>query len=64
MREFLKEITQDDLVEKQASVEITVDDLEKAKMLLEEGGVKILREIHEKSTLEDFYFKLIGGNKE
>ena len=61
---ILKEITQDDLVEKQASVEITVEDLEKAKMLLEEGGVKILREIHEKSTLEDFYFNLIGGSKE
>ena len=61
---ILKEITQDDLREKQASVEISVDDLEKAKKLLTEGGVKITREIHEKSTLEDFYFKLIGGNKE
>ena len=61
---ILKEITQDDLMEKQASVEISVDDLEKAKKLLTEGGVKITREIHEKSTLEDFYFKLIGGNKE
>lgn len=61
---ILKEITQDDLMEKQASVEISVDDLEKAKKLLTEGGVKITREVHEKSTLEDFYFKLIGGNKE
>ena len=61
---ILKEITQNDLMEKQASVEISVDDLEKAKKLLTEGGVKITREIHEKSTLEDFYFKLIGGNKE
>ncbi len=61
---ILKEITQDDLMEKQASVEISVDDLEKAKKLLTEGGVKITREIHEKSTLEDFYFRLIGGENE
>ncbi|MDO4804677.1 MAG: ABC transporter ATP-binding protein [Lachnospiraceae bacterium] len=61
---ILKEITQDDLEEKQASVEISVDDLEKAKKLLAEGGVTITREIHEKSSLEDFYFSLIGGGRE
>lgn len=61
---ILREITQEDLMEKQASVEISVDDLDKARKLLTEGGVKITREIHEKSTLEDFYFSLIGGSKE
>ena len=44
-------------------IEIAVDDLEKAKKLLEEGGVKVLREVEEKSTLEDFYFRMIGGSE-
>lgn len=59
----VKEITQDDLKEKEKVIEIAVDDLEKAKKLLEEGGVRVLREVEEKSTLEDFYFRLIGGNE-
>ncbi len=58
----VREISQDDLKEKQPAVEIAVDDLEKAREILEAGGVQILREVEEKSTLEDFYFKLIGGN--
>ncbi len=57
----VREITQDDLKEKNKAVEISVDDLEKAKELLAAGGVKILREVEEKATLEDFYFNLIGG---
>lgn len=57
----VKEISQEDLKEKEKAVEIAVDDLEKAKQLLAEGGVKVLREVEEKSTLEDFYFRLIGG---
>lgn len=59
----VREITQDDLKEKEQVIEIAVDDLEKAKKLLEEGGVKVLREVEEKSTLEDFYFRLIGGSE-
>lgn len=57
----VKEISQDDLKEKEKVIEIAVDDLEKAKKLLEDGGVRVLREVEEKSTLEDFYFRLIGG---
>ncbi|MBQ8956810.1 MAG: ATP-binding cassette domain-containing protein [Lachnospiraceae bacterium] len=60
----VKEITQDDLKEKQPAVEIAVDDLEKAKKVLTENGVKIMREVEERSTLEDYYFRLIGGSKE
>ena len=56
-----REISQDDLKEKEKMVEIAVDDLEKARDLLTAGGVKIVREVEEKSTLEDFYFRLIGG---
>ena len=60
---LLKEITQEDLKEKNKGIEISVDDIEKAKELLNAGGVKILREIEERSTLEDFYFRLVGGQK-
>ena len=59
-----REISQDDLKEKEKMVEIAVDDLEKARDLLTAGGVKIVREVEEKSTLEDFYFRLIGGDGE
>ncbi|MBR1629764.1 MAG: ABC transporter ATP-binding protein [Lachnospiraceae bacterium] len=59
----VREITQDDLKNKEQAIEIAVDDLERAKELLEAGGVKVLREIEEKSTLEDFYFRLIGGEE-
>ncbi len=60
----VKEITQDDLQEKKSVIEIEVDDLEKARKLLSEGGVTITREMAEKSTLEDYYFRLVGGNNE
>ncbi|MBO6147441.1 MAG: ABC transporter ATP-binding protein [Lachnospiraceae bacterium] len=60
----VKEITQDDLNEKKSVIEIEVDDLERARQLLGEGGVKITRELAEKSTLEDYYFRLVGGSTE
>lgn len=60
----VKEITQDDLNEKKSVIEIEVDDLERARQLLGEGGVKITRELAEKSTLEDYYFRLVGGSAE
>lgn len=60
----VKEISQDDLMEKHSAVEISVDDLEKAKAVLTENGINIMREVQEKSTLEDFYFRLVGGSKE
>ena len=60
----VKEITKADLAEKESAIEIAVDDLEKARKLLTEGGVKIMREVEERSTLEDYYFKLVGGGRE
>lgn len=60
----VREITQDDLNEKKSVIEIEVDDLEKARELLGAGGVKITREMAEKSTLEDYYFRLVGGSAE
>ena len=60
----VKEITQQDLQENQPAVEIAVEDAKKAKEILEANGIKVLREVVEKSSLEDFYFRLIGGSKE
>lgn len=59
----VKEIDQDDLKEKRRAVEIEVDDLEKARKILKENDVNILREIEERTTLEDYYFRLVGGDK-
>ena len=60
----VKEITQMDLQENQPAVEIAVDDLVRAKEVLENAGIKIIREVNEKSSLEDFYFRLVGGSAE
>ncbi|SCX95290.1 ABC transporter ATP-binding protein [Butyrivibrio sp. INlla14] len=61
-----KEITQDDLSAKRPEVELTVSagNLERAKSILAENGIDILKEGKEKVTLEDYYFELIGGSAE
>ncbi len=59
---LVREITQDDLKIRRSTVEISVDDLPKARELLTAGGVNILKVAEEKATLEDFYFNLIGGD--
>ncbi|MCR5227399.1 MAG: hypothetical protein K6E27_09325 [Eubacterium sp.] len=52
------------LQENQPVVEIAVKDAPKAKEVLEQNGIQVLCEVVEKSSLEDFYFRLIGGSKE
>ena len=42
----------------------TATALEEMKKVLEENGIKIMREIAEKSSLEDVYFRLIGGSNQ
>ena len=61
-----KEISQDDLMAKRPEVELAVstDDLEKARKVLSENGINIVKEGKEKVTLEDYYFELIGGEKD
>ncbi len=58
-----KEISQDDLKKRQSVIEIEVSDLEKARQALQDNGIEILREIEERSTLEEFYFNVIGGGQ-
>ena len=61
-----KEITQEDLSAKRPEVELTVSagNLERAKSILTENGIDVLKEGKEKVTLEDYYFELIGGSAE
>ncbi|MGL6294161.1 hypothetical protein [Eubacterium aggregans] len=42
-------------------VRIAVDDIDRAKLALEEAGVKILGEVQETRSLEDLYFVMLGG---
>ena len=61
-----KEISQEDLSNVRPEVEISIssEDLERAKKVLLDNNIPIVREVKEKSTLEDYYFDLIGGEKD
>ncbi|MCR4924285.1 MAG: ATP-binding cassette domain-containing protein [Lachnospiraceae bacterium] len=61
-----KEITREDLSESRPEVEISISssDIEKARQLLTENGINIVKEGKDKVTLEDYYFELIGGAKD
>ncbi|MGL4283399.1 MAG: hypothetical protein ACRC2O_16630 [Chitinophagaceae bacterium] len=56
-----KVIDQADLMAKDKVVRIAVDDIDRAKLALEEAGVKILGEVQETRSLEDLYFVMLGG---
>ena len=59
-----KEISEDDLSALRPEVElsISIENLEKARKLLTENGIDIVKEGKERVTLEDYYFELIGGS--
>ena len=61
-----KEISQEDLsaVRPEVELSVSINDLEKAKRLLEDNGIQIVKEGKDKVTLEDYYFELIGGAKD
>lgn len=56
-------ITQEDLISEQKAVRIKVDDLDRAREALAQAGVKVLSEVNETRSLEDFYFGMVGGSK-
>lgn len=56
-------ISQDDLLSEQKAVRIRVDDLDRARKALAEAGIQVLNEVQETRSLEDFYFNLVGGEK-
>ena len=41
-----------------------MEDAARAREILEANGIRVLREVAEKSSLEDYYFRLIGGGRE
>lgn len=56
-------VSQEDLLSDQKTVRIRVDDLDRAHKALDDAGVKILSEVKDTLSLEDFYFGLVGGEK-
>lgn len=58
-----KEISAEDLLTEEKSVRISVDDLEKAREALKDAGIEILNEVQETRSLEDYYFDLVGGER-
>ena len=58
-----KVISREDLISQQKAVRLRVDDLPRAKAALADAGVQILDEVNEQRSLEDFYFSLVGSNK-
>lgn len=58
----LKEFQKSDLKDTTNYVKLRVDDLNKAKLVLRKVGVKVLGEGTDSTSLEDYYFKLIGEN--
>lgn len=58
---ILKEITSDDLKETKDSVEIRLSDLGKAREVLSQYHIDILEEKIRSTSLEEYYFKLVGG---
>lgn len=60
----VREISQEDLNQNQPAVEIAVEDAARAREILEANGIKVMREVVERSSLEDFYFRLVGGGQQ
>jgi ABC-2 type transport system ATP-binding protein len=56
-------ITQEDLKEAGNAVRIKVSDMERARKVLADAGIDILKEEQETRSLEDYYFNLVGGEK-
>lgn len=59
----LKEITHEDLKEKNNTVQISIDNLDRVKNILETNNIPILKVTSAYKSLEDYYFELVeGGN--
>lgn len=59
---IMRELDAEDLMAEDKAVRISVEDLEKAKEVLEAAGIKILKEVKETRKLEDYYFDLLEGD--
>ncbi len=56
-------ISQEELLEGEKEICIRVEDLERAREVLEKAGIPVLREEKHALSLEDFYFELVGGKE-
>lgn len=56
-------ISEEDLTHQRNAIRVDVDDIERARKVLNEAGIQILNESAESLSLEDYYFHLIGGSK-
>ena len=63
---LMKEMSQDDMQNQSKTTSINVDDkdVEKALELLKNGGIDVKGTEKASTSLEDFYFGLIGGGEE
>lgn len=59
----LREITHEDLKAKKSTVQICIEDLEKARIALGQYHIPILQETSAYKSLEDYYFELVGGTE-
>lgn len=59
------EITEEDLKKRKQNVNITVnaEDASKARQLLQENGISVTSVTDEATSLEDYYFNLVGGQE-
>ncbi|AOR25174.1 ABC transporter ATP-binding protein [Clostridium taeniosporum] len=57
----LREITLDDLKSESDTIEISVNDIDRAREILKSNNIEILAEKSSAKTLEDYYFELVGG---
>ena len=61
---LMKEMSQEDMhTTKMTSINVSDDDVEKALQLLKDGGVEVKGTAQATTSLEDFYFGLIGGGE-
>ena len=60
---IVREITKEEMNKSSSAITIHVNHLDQAQALLEQGGVEILAARNENLSLEDFYFRLVGGHQ-
>ena len=58
---IVKSLSDDDLKVASNYVRLTVDDVPKAKEVLEREGIKVYSETSDMMSLEDYYFEQVGG---
>lgn len=61
---IVKELSDEDLKVANNYVRLTVDDVPKAREVLEREGIRIYNESSDRMSLEDYYFEQVGGGND